>query len=111
MFAVPAGLLLLVVDFVVPAAAIVTTPLKILVTALMVAWNLIDYPLTLRGMRVRERLALVRLEWRSFLGFGFGFAAAFWIPCCGVILLPVGVVAATRLVSRWLALGLHASST
>jgi CysZ protein len=109
MFAVPVGALLWLVDFLFPPAAIVTTPLKFLVAAMMVAWNLIDYPLTLRGMRVRERLALVRVERRSFLGFGLGFAAAFWLPCCGIVLLPVGVVAATRLVAIWL--GLHRTST
>ena len=102
MFAVPTGALLWIVDILFPGAALVTTPLKIMVTVMLVAWNLVDYPLTLRGMRVRERLALVRVEWRSFLGFGIGFAAAFWIPCCGILLLPVGVVAATRMVSIWL---------
>jgi CysZ protein len=109
MFAVPVGALLWIADLLFPAAAVVTAPLKILVTALMVAWNLIDYPLTLRGMRVRERLALVRLEWRSFVGFGLGFAAAFWIPCCGIVLLPVGVVAATQVTSIWLGLVLSTS--
>ena len=55
-------------------------------------------------MRVRDRLRLVRAEWRSFLGFGLAFTAAFFIPCCGIVLLPVGVVAATRLASIWLGL-------
>jgi CysZ protein len=104
MFAVPVAALLWLVDVVFPPAAVVTTPLKILTTALLVAWNLIDYPLTLRGMRVRERLALVRAQWPSFVGFGLGFTAAFWIPCSGIVLLPVGVVAATRLASTWLGL-------
>jgi CysZ protein len=104
MFAVPLGALLWIVDLSFPPATLVTVPLRIVLTALMVAWNLIDYPLTLRGVRVRERVALVRLEWRSFLGFGLGFTAAFSIPCCGIVLLPVGVVAATRLISAWLAL-------
>jgi CysZ protein len=103
-FAIPIGALLFIVDLLFPPAAVVTTPLKFLVTAMMVAWNLIDYPLTLRGMRVRERVALVKSEGRSFLGFGLGFAVAFWIPCCGVLLLPLGVVAATELVSTWLGL-------
>src|SRR5258708_7735853 len=93
-FALLAGFgvwLLFVVDLFVPPATVVTVPVRIVVTALTVAWNLIDYPLTLRGMRVRQRLALVRVEWRSFLGFGLGFAAVFWIPCCGIVLLPIGV--------------------
>jgi uncharacterized protein involved in cysteine biosynthesis len=106
MFAVAIGALLFVIDLFVPPATVVTVPVRIVVTALTVAWNLIDYPLTLRGMRVRQRLALVRVEWRSFLGFGLGFAAVFWIPCCGVVLLPIGVVAAVRLSSTWLGLTL-----
>jgi CysZ protein len=102
MFGIPAGALLWLVDLLFPPATLVTVPLRALVAALVVAWNLIDYPLTLRGIRVRERLALVRTEWRSFVGFGLGFLAAFWVPCCGIVFLPVGVIGATRLTSRWL---------
>jgi CysZ protein len=101
LFFVPIGLVLWIVDFVFPPAAIVTVPLKVLLTGFVVAWNLVDYPLTLSGMRVRERFALIKRELYGFLGFGLGFAALFWLPCCGIVCLPIGVVAATRLAAKW----------
>jgi CysZ protein len=98
LFVVPAELLLWVADLVVPGAAFVTPPLKVLVAGFGISWNLIDYSLTLRGVRMRERFALVRQNWRAVLGFGVAFAALFWVPCCGLLLLGVGVAAGTRLV-------------
>ena len=35
-----------------------------------------------------------------WLGFGLTFALIFWVPCCGVALLPVGAAAATRLLAQ-----------
>ena len=32
------------------------------------------------------------------LGFGAAFTLLFWVPCFGVLMLPVGVVAATDVV-------------
>jgi CysZ protein len=68
-----------------------------LVVAAAVAWNLFDYPLTLRGVSASERTAIVRRYPGATFGFGLTFAALFWIPCTGIVLLPVGVVAAARL--------------
>jgi CysZ protein len=70
------------------------------VVALAIAWNLFDYPLTLRGIRARERLDLVRRNWRATLGFGLGFALVFAVPCMAVALLPAAVAGATSLVAR-----------
>jgi CysZ protein len=96
LFALPLLTLLWVLDLVLPAAAIVTVPGKFLVAAFALAWNLFDYPLTLRGVRMRDRVRIVR-RYKSFsLGFGAAFALLFLLPCCAVLLLPVGVVAATR---------------
>ncbi len=81
----------------VPPAAIVATPLKLLLGALGIAWSLFDYPMTLRGIGVRQRLSFVKRHAAPVLGFGVAFALVFWLPCCGVLLLPVGVIAATRL--------------
>ncbi len=92
--------LLWLVDLLLPLAAVVTVPLQCVVVSAALAWNLFDYPLTLRGVRMRERLALMNTHWRPTLGFGLAFSALFWIPCFGVVLLPVGVVAATELVWR-----------
>jgi len=95
---VPILALLWLVELVAPPAAVVATPLKVLVSSLLVAWGLFDYPLTLRGVGVRARFALVRRNFAPVLGFGLAFTLVFWVPCCGVVLLPVGAAAATRLV-------------
>lgn len=103
LFAVPLLSILWLIEIFVSPAVFVTVPLKFLVSALCLAWNLFDYPLTLRGVRMRDRLRLVRAHRRSALGFGIGFAILFWLPCFGILMLPVGVAAATRLV--WEILG------
>jgi CysZ protein len=94
----PVLVLLWLVDLLLPIAAVVTVPLKCVVVSAALAWNLFDYPLTLRGVRMRNRLALLNAHWRPTLGFGLAFSALFWIPCFSVLLLPVGVVAATEVV-------------
>lgn len=80
-----------------PALSPFILPLKALIVAWAVAWNLFDYPLTLRGVPPRARMRFVRRHVGATLGFGLAFAALFWIPCAGILLLPVGVVAAARL--------------
>lgn len=96
LFALPLLALLWLVDLALPAAAIVTVPGKFFVAVLALAWNLFDYPLTLRGVRMRERVRLVARHKLFSLGFGAAFALLFLVPCCAVLLLPVGVIAATR---------------
>ncbi len=95
--ALPVYALLWLVGFVFPPATVVTLPLGAFVGALLVAWSLFDYPLTLRGFGFRARLALLRRHFACVAGFGAAFALAFTLPCCAVALLPVGAVAATRL--------------
>ncbi len=92
--------LLALVALLVPAASVVTVPLQVLLSSLMLAWGLFDYPLSLRGFGVRARLSLLREQFLGVLGFGLAFAILFWVPCCGVVLLPVGAVAATLVVCR-----------
>ncbi|HYP86774.1 MAG TPA: hypothetical protein VEQ59_01435, partial [Polyangiaceae bacterium] len=72
-------------------------PLKLLIGALGVAWGLFDYPLTLRGVGALQRLAFVRRHFSAVLGFGVAFSLVFWLPCFGILMLPVGAAAATRL--------------
>jgi CysZ protein len=96
----PAWLLLWLIGLAVPPLAPVVLALQILLASLMIAWNLLDYPLTLRGVPLRARLALLRRHASSVLGFGLAFALVFSVPAAGVFLLPVGVVAATELVWR-----------
>lgn len=80
-----------------PPLMVLTLPLQGAVSALLVAWGLFDYPLTLRGVGFRERLRLMRANFSAALGFGIAFSLLFWVPCCGVALLPLGAAAATRL--------------
>lgn len=86
------------VGLVVPFAFVVTVPLKCLVTGLLVAWDFLDYPLGLRGMPVRARIAFVRGNLRAVTVFGLGMAGLLLIPGLGLLMLPIGVAAATQLV-------------
>ncbi|MEZ4374036.1 MAG: EI24 domain-containing protein [Polyangiaceae bacterium] len=102
-FVAPILLLLWLVSMFVPPASVVTTPLSFFFTGLGLAWNLFDYPLTLRGVGMRARLGFVWRHKLPTIGFGLGFSLLFWLPCFNVLLLPVGVVAATEVVWRLLA--------
>lgn len=102
-FGVPIVLLLTVVEWLVPPLALLTIPLKALVTGLALAWNLFDYPLTLRGVGPSERLGFMFTHVRPLLGFGLAFSVLFWMPCLGVVMLPLGVLGATRLLYELLA--------
>jgi len=94
---VPIIVALTLLELVVAPAAVVATPLKLLIGALGVAWSMFDYPLTLRGVGARQRIALIRQNITLVLGFGTAFALVAVVPCCSVVMLPVGVVAATQL--------------
>ncbi len=96
----PVFAILWILEFIFPPVAVVTTPLKFVVSSLLVAWGLFDYPLTLRGVGFRARLDLMRRNFSCALGFGLTFALALWVPCCGVALLPMGAAAAARLVAE-----------
>lgn len=94
----PVWLSLWLLGLALPFLAPVLLPLKLLTLAFGLAWNLLDYPLSLRGVPARERLALMRQHWLPVAGFGVAFACLFWVPLAAVGLLPLGVIAATRLV-------------
>jgi CysZ protein len=102
LFVLPILAGLWLIDLIVPAASIVTIPVKFLVASFGLAWNLFDYPLTLRGVRMRERFRLVMRHKQFTFGFGVAFALLFLLPCCTIVMLPIGVAAATR--SLWLLL-------
>ena len=93
----PLVIALTLLEMLAPPAAVVTTPLKLLLAALGVAWGLFDYPLTLRGIGARARFAFMRRHFSVVLGFGAAFSLVFWLPCFGLAMLPIGVAAATRL--------------
>jgi CysZ protein len=98
--AIPLLVLLWALDIAFPPLVVVTLPAKYVVGALALAWNLLDYPLTLRGLRMRDRLALMRRHAAACLGFGFGFVVLFSVPCFSVLMLPIGVAAAAEMYAR-----------
>jgi CysZ protein len=83
----------------VPPLAIVTVPLKFLISALLVAWDLLDYPFGLRGIGVGERLSFCVRNFSAVLSFGVLGALVMLTPGLGVLLLPFGAAGAARLVA------------
>ena len=93
----PIVLALSLLELLLPGFSVLSVPLKLLLGALGVAWGLFDYPLTLRGIGSRERFRFMRRHFAPVLGFGSAFTLLFWLPCFGVLMLPVAVAAATQL--------------
>ena len=81
-----------------PPAVIITTPLKFFVTGLILAYDVIDYPLSLHLFGVRERTPWFKQYLRATLGFGLALEVIFLIPGAFLLLLPAGVCGATILV-------------
>jgi len=90
--------LLALVTFLFPPAGVITVPMKLVVTGLLVAYDLLDYPLSQHGVSVRGRLAFMRRNFSAVLGFGVATGALLLIPGVGLLVLPFGVAGATRLV-------------
>jgi CysZ protein len=97
MFGLPALALLFLLSFVVPYASIVLFPLKLVVAALMLAWDICDYPLSVRGLPMSQRVGIVFRHFGALLGFGLALALASLVPCVVFLLLPGGVAGAARL--------------
>lgn len=94
----PVLALLALVSLVFPPAAVVTVPLKLLTAGWLAAYDLLDYPLSIRGEGVRARLLFMRANAPAVLGFGVAAAVVLLIPGMGLLLLPWGAAGATRLV-------------
>jgi len=88
------------VGWVFPPAAIATVPLDAMVGALLLAWDLLDYPFTLQGMTSAARARWCLRHFGSVLGFGLAASAFFAIPVLGWLALPFGVAGATRLAEQ-----------
>ncbi len=86
-------------------SVLITFPLQLLFTSLSLGWSVLDIPLSLAGIPAGRRFALLRRHYRAALGLSLGLALLFWVPFGGVVLLPVGVVAATRLMVAMMAGG------
>ncbi len=91
---------LALITFLAPPAAVVTVPLKFIVTGVLAAYDLLDYPLSLRGHSVADRVSFMKANFSAVLGFGCTVAALLLIPGVGLFLLPFGVAGATRMVVR-----------
>jgi CysZ protein len=81
-----------------PPAAVVTVPLKFVVAAWLLAWDFIDYPLGVREWGLRARFRWVARNFPAFTVFGLLWASLVVVPGVVLLLLPMGVAGATRLV-------------
>lgn len=86
------------IELVAPPAAVVTIPLKFIVSALMIAWDFLDYPLGMRAATVTQRIAFVTQNFWAVLVFGSLSAVVLLVPGLGLFLLPMGAAGATRMV-------------
>jgi CysZ protein len=90
--------ILFVIGFVFPPATLVTVPLKFVVCGWMLAWDFIDYPLAMRGVGLERRFAWVGRNFGAFTLFGLLWALMVVLPGVVLLVLPMGVAGATRLV-------------
>jgi CysZ protein len=96
-FTLPILVPLVAIGIIFPPAAVVTTPLQFIVTAMGAAWDFCDYPLSIRGTRVVERIEFVRRNMRAVAGFGLGLGLLLILPCTLILVLPAGVIGAAHL--------------
>ncbi len=97
---IPPIALLTLIELLFPPAAAVTWPMKLVVSALLATWNLVDYPFALRGAGVRRRWAWYQRHLGACLGFGLVVAGLSLVPFVGFLVLPFGVAGATRLLAE-----------
>ena len=95
----PLFVLLTAIELLAPPAAVVTWPLKFVLSALLLSWDLLDYPLGRRGTSIHERLRFFGRNFWTLLLFGSFGAVILLVPGLGLLLLPFGVAGATRLVT------------
>jgi uncharacterized protein involved in cysteine biosynthesis len=89
---------LFLVDVIAPPAVVLTVPLKAIVAMIGAAWNFLDYPLGLRGMGLRARAAWMARHGARSMGLGAGILLATALPIAGLLILPIAVAAAARVV-------------
>ncbi len=95
---VPIMILLTAIELVFPPVAVVTMPCKFCVSALLATWDLIDYPFSLRGADVQARFTWLKRNFAAAFGFGAMIALVALVPFVGLLILPVGVAGATKLI-------------
>lgn len=89
---------LFAIDFAFPPALAVTVFVRFVAAAWLLAWNFLDYPLSLRGLGVIARLRWAVRHFDEFTVFGVLWAALLVVPGLFFVILPMGVAGATRLV-------------
>jgi CysZ protein len=94
----PVLVVLTAIGLVFPPAVVVTIPLKILVCGWMLAWDFVDYPLTMRDLGLGARLAWVGRHFLAFTTFGVLWTLLAVVPGLVLLLLPMGVAGATQMV-------------
>jgi CysZ protein len=93
----PVLVVLTMITWIAAPLAVVTVPLKFIVLAALLAWSLLDYPLSLRGASLRERVRLLLRGAPRVLGFGMAIALVFMVPLLPLLMLPVAVAAAAEI--------------
>jgi CysZ protein len=101
--------ILFMITLLFPPAAVLTIPLKFVLCAWLLAWDFLDYPMGLRGMGVRARLTWVWTNLDAFTTFGVCWAMLVIIPGIVLIVLPMAVAGATRMVVEEERLGIELS--
>jgi len=87
-----------VIDFFFPPATMFTAPVQFIATGWLLAWNFLDYPLSLRGLGIFARLRWAVQHVEEFTVFGVAWAFLLFVPGLFFLILPMGVAGATRLV-------------
>jgi CysZ protein len=99
-FGLPILIVLYLITFFFPPAAVVTFPLKLVVLGILAAWDLCDYPLSAHGIPIGDRVTFMIRNAAAMIGFGFGLALLSFVPCALVLALPAGVAGAARLTRK-----------
>ncbi len=94
---IPIILGLFFVSLLFPPLALITVPLKFLVFGWLLAWNFLDYPLSLRQMGVGARLHWMAWHFAAVTAFGIAWTVLVIVPGTVFLFLPMGVAGATRL--------------
>ena len=87
-----------VLGFAFPPAALILSPLSWLISSYVVAWNLFDYPLGLRGVTLGSRARWMVGHVGLVTGFGLSTSVLLLVPGVCLLLLPAGVVGAAIVV-------------
>jgi CysZ protein len=96
-FVVPSVGLVQLVTAMAPEAALFTEPFAFVFAALALAWELLDHPMSRRGMPWRERLRWIRQNLALVVGFALATQALLLVPVLDLFALPIGVLGATKL--------------